>query len=62
MGYVRKNSVVPGERPWVLFTSLDRVASGRIMNLVGNQSTNNRLIHRRGNPVLPLSPKWKNKL
>jgi hypothetical protein len=57
MGYVRRNSVVPCEKPQALFTLLDRVASGRIKNLVGNQSTNSRLIRRRSNPLLSLSPK-----
>ena len=33
-----------------LFTMLDRVTSGRIMNNVGTQSTNSSLIHRRSNP------------
>ena len=40
-----------------LFTMLDRVTSGRIMNNVGTQPTNSSLIHRRSNPLLLFAKK-----
>ena len=37
------------ERCLTLFTTVDRVPSGRIMKNVGNQPTHSSLIHRRRN-------------